>query len=458
MSDAAGGRPLRVALFVHYFFPQHIYGTEAYTLLVAKRLQALGCLPTVVAGTGFGEPAQRTFVEQESWDGVPVWRVDKNLFPITEIVETYDQPAMRAVHERLLRALKPDLVHVTHLINHTAALLEATRALRLPTFATLTDFFGFCANNRLENSAGRLCGGPNAQRSNCIACYIKDAAASPWASARLKAVNRPGVRGLVAEAAARTARPERRSLGLRADDLKQRPGLLRERYNRSYRAMVAPTRFLRDAYAANGFTAPLVLSHFGVEIDRSPKPPRPDAEAVRIGFVGQMAAHKGVHLLLEALRAVGSPRLTLDLWGSEAQDPGYAARLRGLAEGLSVRFRGTFPASDTAAIMAETDVLAIPSTWYENSPLILLQALATHTPVIVSDVLGLTEFVQPERSGLVFARGKASALAATLRRLAEEPALASRMSATTDYGRTPADMVGDLVGLWRDRAPEAFAA
>gem|GEM_PF-172508 len=455
MSPIDAGRPLKVALFVHYFFPEHFYGTEAYTLLVARGLQALGHEPVVVTATGSDEPPQASFVERYEWEGVPVWRVDKTLFPVREILDTYEQPAMREVHERLLRALQPDLVHVTHLINHTASLLEVTAALGIPTFATLTDFFGFCFNNRLQAADGRLCGGPNGARSNCTACYLKDAAAAPWASAKLKAANRPLVRRLVAETVARTAGPDGRAFGIRVDDLKRRPGLLRERY-RIYRAMVAPTRFLRDAYAANGFEAPLVLSRFGIDIDRSPKPPRPDPERVRLAFVGQMAPHKGPHLLLEALKAVGSPRLSVDLWGSESQDPAYAAKLRGLAEGLPMRFRGTFPSAETAALMAGTDVLVIPSTWYENSPLILLQALATHTPVIVADVQGLTEFVEEGRSGLVFARGDADALASALRRFAEDPALAERMSATTVYARTPVDMVADLVQTWRSYAPELF--
>lgn len=456
MIAPASGRPLKIALFVHYFFPDHIFGTEAYTLLVAKGLQRLGHQPVVVTATGYGESAQASFVEETAWDGVPVVRVDKNLFPVREIVDTYHQPAMRSVHERLLRKLRPDLVHVTHLINHTAALLEATAALNIPTFATLTDFFGFCFNNRLQADDGSLCAGPNASRSNCVACYMKDMAASPWVSPRLKPLRRPLVRRIAAKAATHLGGGVDRRLGVQAADLKARPGSLRDRY-RTYRAMVAPTRFLRDAYLANDFEAPLVLSAFGIDIDRSPKPPSPDPQIVRLCFVGQLAAHKGPHLLLEAMRGLGSDRLQLDLWGSEAQDPAYAARLRSLADGLPVTFRGTFSSDRTAAVMAAADALVIPSTWYENSPLILLQALATHTPVVVSDVLGMTEFVEPERSGLVFRRGDANALASALRRFVLDPELARRLSATTSYLRTPDDMVADLVATWRTHAPDAFS-
>ncbi|MGH6797457.1 MAG: methyltransferase domain-containing protein, partial [Roseiarcus sp.] len=86
---------------------------------------------------------------------------------------------------------------------------------------------------------------------------------------------------------------------------------------------------------------------------------------------------------------------------------------------------------------------------YENSPLILLQALATHTPVIVSNVLGMTEFVEDGRNGFHFSRGDAASLTAVLRKVADDPALATRLSASTSYERTPADMARDVLAIYR---------
>ena len=43
-------RPLKIALFVHCFFPAHFFGTETYTLDLARNLRLLGHEPVVVAG------------------------------------------------------------------------------------------------------------------------------------------------------------------------------------------------------------------------------------------------------------------------------------------------------------------------------------------------------------------------------------------------------------------------
>lgn len=102
---------------------------------------------------------------------------------------------MRPVLESYAARASPDLVHVTHLINHTAALLEVTQQLGIPTYATFTDFFGFCLNNKLEGADGSLCAGPSVSRTNCVACYLKDASRSPYADALgCSAPAAPGVR------------------------------------------------------------------------------------------------------------------------------------------------------------------------------------------------------------------------------------------------------------------------
>jgi glycosyltransferase involved in cell wall biosynthesis len=431
---------MRIALFVHCFYPAHFYGTEAYTLALAKQLCAFGHTPHVVTAIFPGEPPQQSLVETREWEGIPVYSIDKNVFPNRSIKDTYEQPDLRFVHERILRRIAPDVVHVCHLINHTTSVIEVASAMQIPIYMTLTDFFGFCLNNKLETAEGSLCAGPSRTRANCIACQIKAIAATAQAPAMIRKIAAPPVRTLAAHGLAlRGGRAFRLPHpSFQPADIVERPERLRRAMS-VVRAAVAPSAFLRDAYLANGFPAPLTLNHFGVEIDRSAKPP-PPSNAVRLGYIGQIAPHKGVHVLIEALRAADAPSLSLDIWGPDNQDTGYYAELRGRSAGLNIRFRGVFSPARTAGILAEMDVLAIPSTWYENSPLILLQALATHTPVLVSDVLGLTEFVAEGKMGFRFPRGDAAALAKILRLLSEDVELLRRLSQTTEYLRTPAEM------------------
>ncbi|KQP46181.1 glycosyltransferase family 4 protein [Pseudorhodoferax sp. Leaf274] len=444
---------MKVAFFVHCFFPEHFYGTETYTLDLAKYYRAAGHDVVVVSAVFQGEPARDGLVSRYEHQGIPVVCIDKNSVPHTRVKETYYQPDMRPVLEGVLRELKPDVVHVTHLINHTAALLEVTQQLGIATYATFTDFFGFCLNNKLEAANGDLCAGPSPSRTNCMACYLKDAARSPYADRWVRRATTPRSAQWIASA----ANFGRRLPGLRngpvdglLEDIARRPDTLLGLYNGGYKGAVAPTRFLKKAYEANGIATPMRDIWFGVDIDRSSKPRRAPGHRPVIGFIGQIAPHKGTDLLIEAFRRLPKDAAELRIHGPADQDPTYMASLRSLAEGHKVSFLGTFPSAQMASKLAEMDVLVIPSRWYENSPLVLLNALATHTPVLVSDVAGMTEFLEPGRNGYAFDRGSADALFVRLRDLLAAPEGLYALAETTGYERTIADMAKDTLDVYAE--------
>ena len=377
---------MKIVFFVHCFFPDHFYGTETYTLDLAGHYQAWGHDVTVVSAIFQGEPSATDLVTRYEYQGIPVVCIDKNHLPHTRVKETYYQSTMGPVLENLLNELCPDVIHVTHLINHTAALLEVTAKLGIPTYATFTDFFGFCFNNKLEAADSELCAGPSKTRTNCVACYIKDAARSPHAENWMRKATTPFAAKTIASIAVILHKIPGIKLG-KADelieDLACRPNMLNSLYNSGYRAAIAPTRFLGDAYRSNGMKMPLHDIWFGVDIDRSPKPERPKGHVPVIGFIGQIAPHKGTDLLVEAFTRLSTSTARLVIYGPEDQDIVHMSHLKTNATGFDVQFMGTFNKEKMAEILQDIDLLVIPSRWYENSPLVLLNALATHTPVLV---------------------------------------------------------------------------
>lgn len=453
---------MKVALFVHCFFPAHFYGTETYTLQLAKRLRESGIDVVVVSAIFPGEPRQPSSIERYEVEGIPVISFDKNDRPNTRVKDTYYQDAMREPLTTLLAEERPDLIHVTHLVNHTAVLLEVAVAAGIPCVATFTDFFGFCFNNKLEGADGELCAGPSPSRRNCMACYLKAVAgqsvAKPLQWAARFGANPLGA--LVLDKCRKLNAYRNGEVDGLVEDLRLRPDILAACYTH-YQAAIAPTRFLESAYRRNGFDKPMVRSWFGVDFDRSPKMARPGGQPVVFGFIGQLAPHKGTDLLIEAFNRLPAGRAELHIYGPADQDPIFMRRLESLATGRDVRFLGTFAQHRTREILDTMDLLAIPSRWYENSPLVLLNALASHTPVLVSNVEGLTEFIEEGVDGLSFERGNVSSIEACLRRFIDDPILASRMSAKTAFSRDTRAMVDDVIALYRRVLPspsDALAA
>lgn len=442
---------MRVALYVHCFYPDHFYGTESYTFDLARNLREMGHKVVIVSAVFPGERKREAFITRYEYQGLEVYCLDKNYFP-HNIRETYYQESLLETHKKLLSDIKPDLVHVTHLFNHTASLLDAITLLGIPSITTLTDFYGVCFNHRLEAADGSFCKGPDENRSNCLACYVKAKTVTERQGMLAKLMGKfPAILNLLA----RFMQIGVQMPGLRhsriagaVTAIEHRPDVLLPRYL-AFKAGIAPTQFLKRAYESNGFSIPLQVMHFGVDVPRLPKPAPGAGEAIRFGYIGQIAQHKGVDILIRAFAALPVGSAALYIYGSESQKRGYLPALKKLKAPNPVHFKGTFPQDQLAEVLQELDCLVIPSRWHENSPLVLLNALATHTPVIVSDVEGMTEFVENGKNGFIFSRGNVDELYEIMLRLTKEPQTLNHISEHAEYSRTTREMTEEVIGIYR---------
>jgi len=133
-----------------------------------------------------------------------------------------------------------------------------------------------------------------------------------------------------------------------------------------------------------------------------PAPP-PEPGPVRFLFVGSLIPTKGPQVLVEAF--AGLPKTeddaTLALWGPA---PGFDG-VPGFAEDMKRRIRqvpgihhgGMFGPDARSSIYADADVLVLPSTWEENSPLVAREAAAAGLRIVASRVGGLPELVPGAR-------------------------------------------------------------
>jgi glycosyltransferase involved in cell wall biosynthesis len=201
---------------------------------------------------------------------------------------------------------------------------------------------------------------------------------------------------------------------------------------------VAPSRFAKERHVEFGIDAEkITVADNGFDLSRArrgARPPGPAAGPLRVAYLGTWIPTKGVHVLVEALRAIHPAVARLDVHGYAPPYEGfddYEGHLRRLAAGAPhVRFRGAYAPEDVPALLAEADVLVVPSIWYENSPLTLHEARLAGIPVVASGHGGLVELVAHEVDGLLFRPGSAAALRAALERLARDRALLGRLQAS----------------------------
>lgn len=128
-------------------------------------------------------------------------------------------------------------------------------------------------------------------------------------------------------------------------------------------------------------------------------------------FAGRLVEEKGADVAIVAARAAGFP---LAIAGAGPDE----ARLRALAAGADVRFLGRLGPEAMAAARAGAALALVPSRSEEMGGYVVLEALAAGLPVLVSDLGGLPELVEPES---VLAPRDVDAWAAALRALAADP-------------------------------------
>jgi glycosyltransferase involved in cell wall biosynthesis len=79
--------------------------------------------------------------------------------------------------------------------------------------------------------------------------------------------------------------------------------------------------------------------------------------------------------------------------------------------------------------MVDSDLLCVPSIWFENSPGVVIQALGLGLPVLGSDTGGIPELVEADRNGALVPPGDMAAWQAALERILSDPSRLDRWRA-----------------------------
>ena len=421
---------MRILHLVHQYPPEFVGGTELYTqALAAAQVQmghqvALFHPSTAPEGSAPAGVPPTPIQPRTGEDGVRVYGVPLGARGRTAVfAATFHQPALSRALAAVLAAERPDLVHVQHLMGLPAGLVTQIRAAGIPYVVTLHDYWYPCANAQLvTNYDGTVCAGPRAW-VNCGRCALARAGHDwPWLA--------PGLAPLLAYRAARL----RRVLAGAA-------------------AIIAPTQFVRQTYGALGLpVARLVVVGHGLVLPAGYVPPKREAARpgmLHVVYLGSVAWQKGVHVLVAAVNQLPHEGVRLTIYGRLDDFPDYVADLRARATHPGIRFAGRIDRAALWAALAQADVLAVPSLWYETAALVIQEGFAAGLPVVAADLGALTERVRDGVDGLLLPAGDAAAWRDALRRLRDTPGLLDQLRTNIQPVRTIAEHVSEIERVYR---------
>ena len=380
----ASGAPMRILIASHSHPEVSNGGAEiaAFQLFQALRSRAdcrawfLGCDRNAEAGR-LGAVLSQPFSDDEYIYGVGAFDWFKFANP---------DPRFRTEIERLFVELAPDVVHFHHYINFGVEAFCHLKRVRpdCRIVLTLHEYLAICHHfgQMVTKPHNTLCyqSGP----ARCQTCF-------PEVS--------------------------------RADFYLRRRYI--ERFFDLVDVFISPSQFLAERYLAWGVPADkmVVLENLMPPPGGAPADP-PLAGPLRIGFFGQISSLKGIDVLFDTAAILATQEvsgISLEVHGDyRGQPPQFqAAFLERLGRaGSNIRFNGPYDRQRVDQLMQSVHAVVVPSVWWENSPVVIQEAIRNRRPVICSDVGGMAEKVRDGVDGFHFSVGNATALAALLQDLA----------------------------------------
>jgi glycosyltransferase involved in cell wall biosynthesis len=188
-------------------------------------------------------------------------------------------------------------------------------------------------------------------------------------------------------------------------------------------AFIAPSRFIGNIHQQ--LNIPIVHLPNFVPSDSLEEEPSSGAvstitEKPFFLFVGRLEKIKGVQTLIPVFR--NYPKANLLIAGAGS----YEGRLKQLAgDSPNIRFLGHLTDRQLQAIYSGTSAVIVPSLWFENLPLVVLEAFKQQTPVIVRNLGALPEVITASGGGFLYNTNKE--LVAAMDRLLSEPSLSQKL-------------------------------
>jgi glycosyltransferase involved in cell wall biosynthesis len=189
--------------------------------------------------------------------------------------------------------------------------------------------------------------------------------------------------------------------------------------------VTAPSQFIINLHSQQGFFLKAMKKIIPLAVEPN------DAlvtikqhDLIDILYVGTLVHHKGVHVLIDAFKAIEAANIRLHILGKGVAEP----ELKIMAsQDPRIAFYGYVSDDVRGDLYRKANIVVVPSIWYDNSPTVIRESFSFGTPVIGSDIGGIPELINDGVNGLLFEPGNVDELKEKLLTLCQNVGLLKSM-------------------------------
>jgi glycosyltransferase involved in cell wall biosynthesis len=409
---------MKVILCLHHFLPDYVAGTEIYTFNLAHNLQALG-VNVIVLIPNFGH---RT-TEEYFFENIRVIKYADSGIKDRNMVLGKTKSEGVEEFKKILIAENPDFVHFQELSPGSGMnifYVEAAYDLKKRILITSHLSYYTCYTGNLVFKDVELCDG-KINIIKCTTCAYNDKGIKGAKALALKtaaaALYKVGVDSLNWNSSIGTALGFPNLINKKKKDLLQ----LGEMCSK----IVVLTKWYKSILESNGIQSKKIAyisqGFAGNTIDKII--PSNISFPIKIVFIGRISYYKGVHLLLEAIEQLPPDKITVDIYGPVREEQYTSECIEKSKTMRNVCWKGAIDSQKVVQMLSEYDLLCLPSTFSEMSPLVIQEAFAAGIPVLASNVYGNVEQINSGVNGWLFQFKNSNSLKERIESLINNPML-----------------------------------
>ena len=294
--------------------------------------------------------------------------------------------------EEFLNDFMPDIIHF-HGIAHqlTPAILYVAKKHNIPVVQTLHDCQLICPNYTLLRKGTIVCNDLKCSNGNYWHCIVHKCVKNSLSASILSTVE-------------------------------MYFNYRNNKYIDLVDKFISPSKFLKNNLIKSGILKDKIV-HIPNSINFSEFEPEYSSKGYFL-YVGRLSFEKGLYTLLQAFKQVPEARLIIAGTGP------LEAELHEFKEKNNinnVEFVGHKAREELKRLLKSSLALILPSEWYENCPMSIIEAFASGKPVIGSNLGGIPEMISSDYNGYQFNYGDVEDLKAKIRNLTNNPALAVKL-------------------------------